>query len=71
MAAEFIAPRIARDQASHTPREANKLFEKAHEIAVQLRATEQGRAESLAILDYEDRGVRLGAAAECTPFAAA
>ncbi|MEO8528957.1 MAG: DUF2019 domain-containing protein [Pseudolysinimonas sp.] len=70
MAADFIALRIARDQAFNTPRKANKFFERAHAVAVRLRATAEGRAALLAILDHEDRGVRLGAAAECTPFAA-
>jgi hypothetical protein len=69
LAAEYVTLRVARDAALDTPRKANRLFDRAHAIAVRMRTTEQGRAALVSLLLHENRGVRLGAAAECTPFA--
>lgn len=69
LAADYAALRIARDVAFNTPKKANQFFDQAHAIAVRLRASEEGRSALLALLNHEDRGVRLGAAAECAPFA--
>lgn len=69
LAMEYAALRIARDEAFNTPSKANRFFDQAHAIAVRLRSSDGGRSALLELLDHEDRGVRLGAAAECTPFA--
>ena len=69
LAAKYAALVLARDAALDTPRKANRFFDQAHVIAVRLRATDEGRLALLALLNHEDRGVRLGAAANCTPFA--
>jgi|GEM_PF-3010383 len=69
LAAEYAALVLAREKALDTPRKANRLFDRAHAIAVRLRATEEGRAALVSLLLHEHRGVRLGVAAECAPFA--
>lgn len=69
LAVEFVALRIARDEAFNTPTRANRFFDKAHAIAKRLRQTEAGRQALSELLAHENRGVRLAAAAECTPFA--
>jgi hypothetical protein len=43
---------------------ANKLFDALHLVAVRLRETEEGRLGLETLLEHENRGVRLSAAAE-------
>jgi hypothetical protein len=69
LVAEYADLRVAQDAAFDTPRKANRLFDRAHVIAKRLRTTEEGRAALMSLMLHDDRGVRLGAAAECTPFA--
>ncbi|MET3961096.1 hypothetical protein ABIE44_001030 [Marmoricola sp. OAE513] len=65
-----------RDKAeAHAPlttdhvRKANRLFKAMHQLAKELRSTEEGRAALLTMLDHPLPGVRMNAAAECLPFA--
>ena len=46
-------------------RKANKLFDRLHAIALQLRVDDQGRAGLENLLQHESRGVRLTAASDC------
>jgi HEAT repeat protein len=44
---------------------ANRIFDRLHAIALQLRPLETGRRGLEELLDHENRGVRLKAAGDC------
>lgn len=66
--AKYEALSIAWDEASGTPTKANRLFVRAHRIAVHLRESPAGREALRSLLGHESLAVRLCAAAECLPF---
>ncbi|WP_209721185.1 DUF2019 domain-containing protein [Marmoricola sp. OAE513] len=61
--AEAWAP-LTTDQT----RKANRLFDAAHELAKNLRRTDEGRAALLTLLDHAVPGVRMFTATECLSF---
>lgn len=65
----YVACRNAWEGALGNASKANPLFDEAHRMAVQLRASDEGRAALLELLDHSSPAVRLGAATESTPYA--
>ena len=63
LAAEWSSERNAR--------KANRIFDRLHRAALQLRETEEGRMFVESLLHHEDRGVRLTAAADCLAWGSA
>lgn len=62
--AEYEELALAWD-AERLARKANRLFDKLHAIAVQLRDDEGGRTALESLLSHQNRGVRLKAASDC------
>ncbi len=51
--------------AERQAKKANRIFDKLHQIALQLRPLESGREGLESLLRHDNRGVRLKAASDC------
>jgi hypothetical protein len=69
--ADYRATAVAWDRAQGDPTEANRLFDRMHRLAGELKSTEDGRRAITALINDPSVGVRLIAASDSLAWAEA
>jgi hypothetical protein len=69
--ADYLATATAWDRAQGDPEEANRLFDRLHRLAGELKSTEDGRRGIAALIHDPSVGVRLIAASDSLAWAEA
>lgn len=65
IAHEYEQSTLSWDAAQSDARRANELFDRMHALSNQLRQSVEGREAMEGLLNHDNRGVRLSAAAAC------